>query len=109
MPLFWCSFATPDEFLGVVVTEAENREALIVKLHENGWNPGGELLAYPIDEEGKRASMVPRDRMLGYEDMMKLRDQIGGIVRMKDAPKKLKKAIHDKTCNHCKSNDILKN
>lgn len=75
MTLFWLSFADPDRrkgFLGAVITDAEIDILAVMKTHDLGINPSGEVAIAPIPAE-MEDQFPPefRDRLLSREEAEK--------------------------------------
>jgi len=73
--LVWLSFVRDGKFAGVIVTEAEGDEVdartmavVLRKTWRLGINPGGEVSAEKIPDDGPGAR-VPRDRLLSKEEL----------------------------------------
>lgn len=69
MTLHWLSFCDPDrakgqQFLGVAIVEARDFRAAVQIAHRIGCNPGGEVLGYPLADDGPLVPMAFRDRLL---------------------------------------------
>lgn len=88
MPLLWLSFATDDEFLGVVITEAPDVMAGAAKCHALGINPGGQVLSFEIPEDAPKERSYPRDTLLSAAFL-----QGDGHKKIKDCPLDVQEAL----------------
>lgn len=69
----WMSFCDPgkpkgEQFLGVIITRAKGAAHAMIKVHELGINPGGEILSYHTDAEIDPSNF---DKLLSKNDLIK--------------------------------------
>lgn len=68
MKLWWLSFASETENLGVVITEAVDIVNAVRKCWLLGINPGGQVMSLEILPDSDEAKM-PRDRLLSEKEI----------------------------------------
>lgn len=76
MSLFYISFATPTEFLGATVVEAEDDQSALTKVTTAGVNPGGEALViqipfglpadHMVQQRSYTGRLVTKDELIGH-------------------------------------------
>lgn len=57
---YWCSFADDDGFRGVAIVRASGVLSASQEARRRGINPGGEVLAFPLDPEHEPGEFANR-------------------------------------------------
>lgn len=87
MPRYWLSFATDDENLGVVITDALDIMSALAKCNLLRINPGGELIGFAIPENEPEYDL-PRDRILTEAEI-----KAAGAMKLFECPPEVRDAL----------------
>lgn len=109
--IWWLSFADPaktkgDQFLGVVIVDANSFEDAIKTAWRLEINPGGECMGLELPEEARAEHASYMNRLIGINEVTKIGERASDIkdeqlaTRVTDAG-----SIACGHCNHPKDNE----